>query len=1183
MSDFLSGLSGRLKQLCVATASYLLLLLPSNAAQLNLNDLPLFVSTSVPPNIVVSMDDSGSMAWGFMPDATAASWRETYYRSSNFNKVYYDPTVTYTPPRNSTGLELADATYTAAVRGFFYDPTVQVTINLSTDFVAIYDHYDYDATPDLLGAEEAGLGCGTNPGDPCDPQPAYYYNFDASLTNCTNVVNNQARDADCYSKIIINTDDYSGAGSTNKHGRTLAEEQVNFANWFQYYSIRGDAGKTALTRAFVPSSVSSSVRVGRQALNSGTTVGSGASSTEVSTFDDTERASFYNWISGVRTRGGTPLRAAAIRAGNYFTGANAYRDTPSNSSSEQVSCRLNTHIMLTDGFYNGGFTAPNPLFKDDDTGNTLPDGRAYSPATTNQFIYPNDTAATTLADLMWHYWATDLSTALTNNIEPYYTEEISGAVTDEQYWNPANDPATWQHMVSYMVSFGLTGSVPLTDTAYQSLLAGTDYTANDGSTQNGWLGIGTNNGIADDLYHAGINGRGGFFNATDPNELVTAFKSITERIAAREATASTVVANSGRISSGNLVYLASFDTEKWIGQLEAFEVSDGSDYNPTSTAPISSCNERRFGELCSLIWDAAEENTATTLPHASRKIYTYDNSIASGSIVGGVDFTWLSLNNDQRDFLNDDDTDGELRLNYIRGDASNETDNGGSFRARRGLTTSSADTRLGPIVHSSPVYVGNGFDFNGFREFAFSDTLESQSYTSFLNSISSRSPMIYTGGNDGMLHAFDASRTGGDEVFAYIPNAVIENLHDLTETTFSAGAYVDGPISTLDVFFDASWHSVLIGGLRTGGKGYYALNITDPTDSAADMVMWEFTDDNDADMGYAFGKAQLVRLNTGDWAVIVANGYNSTAEKAVLYVLDVSDGSIIEKFEVDTSGDNGLSGSVAVSVDRDFSIDYVYAGDLKGNMWKFDLRSSAKADWSYSKLFSTDSNQPITGSVTVGNHPENRDGRVVYFGTGKYLEQSDLSSTSTDYFYAVLDDDSCSGTTACVSSSSLVSQSIDSASTNGRTITDNFIDWSTQKGWRLPLSSIGGISERVVGRPALSGSLVVFNTIIPESGRCNSGGETFTFVLDRNNGGAFDAPTIDYNADGKVDSADRKSGQVVVAMQPEPPSGSNDDPAPDLMVLSSSDGSKKCINVAGQCMELTSADQAGRVRWRQLK
>jgi type IV pilus assembly protein PilY1 len=317
--------------------------------------------------------------------------------------------------------------------------------------------------------------------------------------------------------------------------------------------------------------------------------------------------------------------------------------------------------------------------------------------------------------------------------------------------------------------------------------------------------------------------------------------------------------------------------------------------------------------------------------------------------------------------------------------------------------------------------------------------------------------------------------------------------------------------------------------------------------------------------------------------VIVANGYNSTAEKAVLYVLDVSDGSIIEKFEVDTSGDNGLSGPVAVSVDRDFSIDYVYAGDLKGNMWKFDLSSSAKADWSYSKLFSTDSNQPITGSVTVGNHPENRDGRVVYFGTGKYLEQSDLSSTSTDYFYAVLDDDSCSGTTACVSSSSLVSQSIDSASTNGRTITDNFIDWSTQKGWRLPLSSIGGISERVVGRPALSGSLVVFNTIIPESGRCNSGGETFTFVLDRNNGGAFDAPTIDYNADGKVDSADRKSGQVVVAMQPEPPSGSNDDPAPDLVVLSSSDGSKKCINVAGQCMELTSADQAGRVRWRQLK
>ncbi|MBT5922208.1 MAG: hypothetical protein HOH29_00605 [Cellvibrionales bacterium] len=1155
----------------------------AKAAQLNLNDMPLFVSTSVPPNIVVSMDDSGSMAWGFMPDAVGSDWREIYYRSANHNKIYYDPTVDYIAPSDSVGTQLANADYTDSIRGYYYDGSYQVRINLSTHFVGIYNHYYNDSTPDLLGAEESTYDCGTAEGEPCDPQPAYYYDFNNSLSGCTTTIANQPRDEDCYSKVVINTDSYSNEGSTNESGRTLAEEQTNFANWFQYYSIRGDAGKTALTRAFTPDSVSSSVRVGRQALNHNNSVASGGSSSQVSEFDAAERANFYDWIDSVRTSGGTPLRSAAVRAGNYYTDINAYRDIPSNSSSDAVSCRLNTHIMLTDGFYNGSFTDPSDFFHDEDTGNVLPDGTAYNPGMDNQHIYPNDNTDSSLADIMWHYWASDLASTLTDNLPAYYTEEIVSTPTDAQYWNPTNDPATWQHMVSYMVSFGLSGSVPTTEAVYQNLLDGTSYIANDGvTTQTGWPGIGNNSGVADDLYHAGINGHGGFFSATDPNELVDAFKSITERIAARQSTASTVVANSGRISSGNLVYLASFDTEKWIGQLQAFEVSDGSGFDPDDPAPAT-CNDQAFGSLCSEVWDAARENTSVTLPHATRKIYTFDDTLASGNPIGGIDFNWSSLNPTQAALLNDGDGQGEARVNYLRGDAINESENGGSFRSRRGLTTDGDDTRVGPIVHSAPVYVGNGVDANGFREYAFSDTLESKSYSAFLTSIASRDPMIYAGGNDGMLHAFNAERTGGEEVFAYVPNEILKDIHELTESTFSAGAYVDGPISTLDVFYSGDWHSVLVGALRTGGKGIYALDITDPTAAAADIALWEFTDANDVDMGYSFGKAQLVKLNNGEWAAIVANGYNSTNEKAVLYVLDIEDGSVIKKFEVDTSGDNGLSGPVAISVDRDFMIDYIYAGDLKGNIWKFDLTSTVVGDWEYAKLFKADSGQAITGSVTVGNHPENKTGRLVYFGTGKYLEQSDLTSTNTDSFYAVLDDDTCTGGSACITSSALVSQTVDGASIDGRTITDNAVDWNSDKGWSLDLSSLSGISERVVGRPALSGSLVIFNTIIPESGRCNSGGETFTFVLDRNNGGAFDSPTLDYNADGRVNGDDKKGDKVVVAMQPKPPSTSSKDPAPDLVILVSGDGLNKCINVAGQCTDLGGGTRSGRVRWRQLK
>ena len=1149
------------------------------ATQLNLNDMPLFVSTSVPPNIVVSMDDSGSMAWGVMPDATSSNWPETFYRSAHYNKIYYDPSVTYVAPNDSVGAKLPDASYISAIRGFYYDASNQESVNLSTSFAAIYYHYDYELAL-LLDDDYVVNDCPS-----CALQPAYYYNFDDNLAGCTNVISDQSRDSDCYSKVVINTDSYAGMGGTNTAGKTLSEEQTNFANWFQYYSIRGDAGKTALTRAFVPDSVSNAVRVGRQALNNDTTVSSGASSTEIAEFDAAERANFYDWIDAVRTNGSTPLRSAAVRAGNYYSGLNAYRDIPSNSSSDAVSCRLNTHIMLTDGFYNGSFTDPTDFFQDEALGNTLPDGTPYNPGTTNQFIYPNANSDESLADIMWHYWASDLAPTLTDNLPPYYTEEIIGSATEAQYWNPENDPASWQHMVSYMVSFGLSGTVPTTEAVYQNLLDGASYTANDGvTTQTGWPAIDTVNGdgVADDLYHAGINGHGGFFNATDPNELVDAFKSITERIAARQSTASTVVANSGRISSGNLVYLASFDTEKWIGQLQAFEVSDGSGFDPDETAPAT-CNDQSFGTLCSEIWDAANENTRVTLPHTTRKIYTYDSTEVSGVPVGGIEFKWSSLNATQAALLDDGDGQGEARVNYLRGDESNETENSGSFRSRRSLITDGDDTRVGPIVHSSPVYVGNGVDANGFREYAFTDTLESKSYTAFLTRIASRNPMIYAGGNDGMLHAFNAERTGGEEVFAYVPNQILKDVHELTESTFSAGAYVDGPISTLDVFYSGDWHSVLVGALRTGGKGFYALDITDPTETADEIALWEFTDDNDIDMGYSFGKAQLVKLNDGRWAAIVANGYNSTNEKAVLFVLNIEDGSIIKKFEVDNSGNNGLSGSVAISVDRDFMIDYVYAGDLQGNMWKFDLSSTVVGDWEYAKLFKASSGQAITGSVTVGNHPENKSGRLVYFGTGKYLEQSDLTSTNTESFYAVLDDDSCTGSSACITPSTLVSQTVEGASLAGRTITDNTIDWTSDKGWRVALSSLFGVSERVVGRPALSGSLIVFNTIIPESGRCNSGGETFTFVLDRNNGGAFDSPTLDYNADGRVDKNDKKDGKVVVAMQPEPPSGSSKDPAPDLVILVSGDGLNKCINVAGQCMDLDVGSRAGRVRWRQLK
>lgn len=1170
--------------------SILLLSSTAKPAALNLSDLPLFVTSNVPPNVVISMDDSGSMAWGWMPDGRNSYWRETFYRSSHFNKVFYDPEVTYTPPSDYTGKQISDASFNAAVRGYYYDASKQVVIDLETNFVAVFHHYYNDATPDLLGEDEAGFGCGVAEGEPCDEQPAYYYQFIEENSGCTGTDSQKLIDSDCYSKVVItDTSLYDLSSGLNNYDRTMIQEKTNFANWYQFYAIRGDAGKTALMRAFVPESMDSSIRVGRQTFNSDTQIESGPTNAEVngvSELTDTERENLYEWVGGVKTSGGTPLRSSVVRAGDYYSNADAYRENPRNSSSNAISCRLNANILVTDGLYNGSVSNPSN-FNRDDASTTLPDGTVYTPNADHQKIYPNssvDSNGASLADLTFHYWSNDLISTYDDNLPPYFVEDIEGEPTDEQYWNPVNDPASWQHMISYMVAFGLSGSVPLDETTYQSLLDGTSYTNLSGTTQTGWPSITTGAGKVDDLYHAGINGRGGFFNASDPNELVNSFKAISERIADRQATAATVVANSGRISSDNLVYVASFDTSKWVGHLKAYDVSDGSQFEKGGQQ--LSCNAKPFGELCGVVWDAAEKNTVDTLDYLTRKVYVYKplGSYPGAPVGAGKPLVWDKLTSGQKSTLNGSDGLGQDRLNYVLGDASNEAKNGGVFRNRTGLTPTSADTRIGPLVHSSPVYVGAGADANGLLQFSFPDDLETAKYSDFLSlrKVENRKPMIYVGGNDGVLHAINAERNGGNEVFAFVPNAVLKNFENYTDPNFQSGAFVDGPLTVQDAFTGGSWRTLLVGGLRSGGRAYYALDITKPTAGAGKIVEWEFSDENDSDMGYTFGRAQIVRANNGKWVVVVGNGYNSDDGHAVLFVLDGETGAVVKKFTVDDTDSNGLSSPVSVSDDGDYNVDYTYAGDLKGNMWKFDMSDTDPANWTYVKLFAAGASKPITSVPALGNHPANQDGRVVYFGTGKYLEHSDNISTATQTFYGILDNDNCSVGSTCVSDSELVGQTIETSSSNLRTITDNDVNWSTSKGWKIDLSTGTGVAERVAGRPFIFGPLVIFVSIVPDNDPCNAGGSSFVYAVDRYNGGATSAQVLDTNDDGIVDDDDRKNDKAVAAYKLD-----HDTPSVSGTIItgSSSDSAQiqASLNVGGEGQLIENSGKAGRIRWRRLR
>jgi Tfp pilus tip-associated adhesin PilY1 len=282
--------------------------------------------------------------------------------------------------------------------------------------------------------------------------------------------------------------------------------------------------------------------------------------------------------------------------------------------------------------------------------------------------------------------------------------------------------------------------------------------------------------------------------------------------------------------------------------------------------------------------------------------------------------------------------------------------------------------------------------------------------------------VIYAGSNDGMLHAFDA--TTGAEIFAYVPNLVFGHLELLTDTAYTHRFYVDlTPTVKKDagILGGTTTRALLVGGLGKGGKGYFALDITGAktitTETGlASRVLWEFPKTDDPDMGYSFSKPVIVKSNdfTYPWLVMFGNGYNSDSGKSMLYIVDPATGVLIRKIEADPGPDNGLSSPVAVDVTYDGKVDFVYAGDLKGQLWKFDLSSDSISEWkaafsdgaSLKPLFHARGPggvaQPITTRPDIMYHPE-KHGLLVCFGTGRFLGDEDITDTATQSIYGVWD------------------------------------------------------------------------------------------------------------------------------------------------------------------------------------
>ena len=612
---------------------------------------------------------------------------------------------------------------------------------------------------------------------------------------------------------------------------------------------------------------------------------------------------------------------------------------------------------------------------------------------------------------------------------------------------------------------------------------------------------------------------GGTTSASYANSLTSlnsTFNTIFSSIITQSGAAAAVAMTSGSVVAGGKIYQGQFNSSDWSGDLIA--------YNTDSTT----------GAVTTVAWQAGTVLNSQDYDTV-RNIITYKPSTASG-----IPFRLASLDASQVTALasnpslnasNPSDTTAN-RLNYLRGQTGIS-----GFRPR-------LISVLGDVVNSAPSYVGA-------PAFNYPDNLEAASYYSFRTTHSSRMPMLYVGANDGMMHGFDAAT--GQEKLAYVPSKIYGNLAQLTSPNYSHRYYVDGSPTIVDTFYSSAWHTTLVASLGAGGQGLYSLDVTNPSSfseaNASSIVKWEYSD---ADLGYVYGQPSIVKLNTGAWAAVFSNGYNnseadgsaSTTGYAYLYIVDIGTGALIKKISTGTGSTttpNALATPTLVDRDADGDVDYAYAGDLQGNMWKFDLCdenpqhvcASNASGWDLAygttPLFvaqdASNNRQPITSAVEVSRHFSG-DGYQLYFGTGKYLESVDIATNNTQSFYSVWDMELSPST--ITGRSELQMQTIDTTVTVSgkvyRTSSANSVDWvdtinntGTKRGWYMDLPATG---ERVVSDSALFSNRILFTTLIPDSATCSGGGIGWLMELDSVTGMALGGPTFDIDGDGVVTALD---------------------------------------------------------------
>lgn len=1049
---------------------------------------------------------ANSVSVGFEDNITVARWR-----ASVMNKIYYDPAVRYDPwvdpakidTNNPYGLPMAAASKTAAK----YNPVAPTggsnasTINLTVNNTVTAAWLNAAATTWSSTSKTF--------------YPATYYVFSPRATAlgsypaCIGANAGNYSNLNCYTRIEVRSvaGPFTPTYFTKATGRTdcktsgpgaigvcsYEEEIQNFANWFQYYRSRILMARGGSAAAFALQA--SNLRVGFGTINTTGTVFRRISDD----FSDANKKDFLSTLySKPVNPAGTPLVKAVDEVGQYFMdkvtaykNANSPWQTKYGVAGAQAACRQSYNILMTDGYWNGSNAANAPGDWDGKAGTTIsrPSGSSYtySPAKP----YADSLNSNTLADIAFYYWVNDLRT-LSNIVPPS---------------RDGSDPAFWQHLVQFTVGLGVDGTLN-SKTDLPDLTSGVKKWPNPTTSDLHKV---------DDLWHAAVNTRGKYFSASNPVEFADALKQALNEIGARSGDAAAVATSNNTLGSDLKLYTATYRTGDWSGRLEQKAVYYN-DTNPTDPAngSISPTND----------WDT----DLLKVDHLTRNIVT-SNYPSGPSVpgIGGHDFKFEQLNAVHQGVFNaaaglytsTKPVTGTSILNFIRGESDEEL----PFRNRLYW--------LGDLVNSDPQYVREGRD-DGYN-FLPSGAIGKEQYLAFLNAKKSRQGAVYVGSNDGMLHAFDAGKKSikgtGKELFAFVPNAVIANLPELAKPNYVHRFFVDGTPNIGDAAIGAGsspWRSVLVAGAGAGAKSVFALDVTDPATFTKDNVLWELSAVGDNDLGFTIGVPQIGVLKDGTWVAVFGNGFSSINGVAKLYVVDLKDGKVLHRVstEVGSPGSpNGLS-TPKLLISPDATIAGVYAGDMQGNLWKFDFKTESNKTTpelgiSKKPLFVATHNkdksgrrQPITTQPQIYPHP--LEGNMIVFGTGRIFDDSDASSIEAETLYGVWD----KAVSTEVLKTTLQEQELAIVDSIYYSVTKYVVDWAVHRGWFISLKPRAG--ERLITDPNIFEDMVIFTTLIPgtSSDPCTNDGLSATIQVSPLNGAALGYKTIDKDNNGVVNKDD---------------------------------------------------------------